>query len=100
MKPLNTKHKDSEDYRTNYGKHNRLVISMTISQRTLTVREDIQGFSASVEEGRLNLIKKDYPQCRNIEFLSVEFIRSSNLEKFYDCLHYTYTFKTKNDNRE
>lgn len=93
---LNIKHKDELDYRTNYGKHNRLVVGMIISERKLNVREDIQGFAASVETDRQAIIKKDYPQCRDIVFLSVEFVRSSSHNKFYDSLHYTYTFKTKN----
>ena len=97
MRQLNTKHTDMQDYRTNYGKHNRLVISMTISERTLHVREDIQGIGSSEEEDRMFLIRKDYPQCRNIKFHRVEFIRSSNMDKFYDSLIYTYTFNTRND---
>ena len=97
MRQLNTKRTDIQDYRTNYGKHNRLVISMTMSERTLHVREDIQGIGSSGEEDRMLLIRKDYPQCRNIEFARVEFIRSSNMDKFYDSLIYTYTFNTRND---
>lgn len=95
MKDINKVIPDIEHHRTNYGKHNRLIVSR--NKDSITVREDIQGIKETNECDRLKQIYKIYPELKKKELIyeNSEFYKTNYPENFYDCIYFMYLIEDK-----